>query len=104
MGAVKKKYSPSLGREVLFPTPEARERHALLLLYHRCNGAKWPSYANTNWCDKDKPLSEWEGVKVEDGRVVRLDVCGCGDAFGGAFPLELGWLTQLQALNFRGNN
>ena len=71
-----------MGKEVLLPTPEARERHALRMLYERCNGANWgTSYLgeeiNENWCDPDKPLSEWKGVTVEHDHVVKLYVAHC---------------------------
>ena len=74
--------------EVFLPTPEARERHALRMLYERCNGANWGRLLgkeiNENWCDPDKPLSEWQGVTVEHGHVVGLVVSWCGGNFKGA--------------------
>ena len=65
-------------KKVLPPTAKARERYALRMLYERCNGANWEPWGkNLNWCDDTKPLSEWAGVTVDHGRVVKLNVVSC---------------------------
>ena len=45
------------------------ERDALIALYLATNGDAWTN--KEGWCT-DAPLSEWIGVSVSEGRVVRL--------------------------------
>ena len=65
-------------------TVEVIEMHALQMMYERCNGANWEGEKNKNWCDPDKDLSEWEGVGVEHGHVVKLSIVSCRTHFKGA--------------------
>ena len=52
------------------------------------------------WPEAARP-EDWEGVTIENGRVVKLDL----EEFGltGAVPAELGQLTSLRLLNLHGN-
>ena len=74
------------------------ERAALVALYNAADGDHWKN--NTNWCS-DKPLSEWYGVTVTEGRVTKLNLYQ--NQLMGAIPSELGNLTNLTSLDL-GNN
>ena len=43
---------------------------ALVALYNQCNGINWTK--QTNWLTG--PVSNWQGVTVENGRVVGLNL------------------------------
>ena len=47
------------------------ERKILIEFYHSTKGPEWTSSAN--WCSEE-PLSQWRGVSVEGGRVVKIDL------------------------------
>ncbi|CAN0466625.1 unnamed protein product, partial [Scytosiphon promiscuus] len=49
----------------------SRDRHALIALYNATGGANWED--STNW-NTDAGLSEWYGVEVHEGRVVKLSL------------------------------
>ena len=49
----------------------------------------------------DTPITGWEGIKVEDSAVTRLDLSWNG--LTGPIPPELGQLTNLQRLDLSGN-
>ncbi|CAN0320031.1 unnamed protein product, partial [Scytosiphon promiscuus] len=51
----------------------SRDRHALIALYNATGGANWED--STNW-NTDADLSEWYGVEVHEGRVVKLSLNG----------------------------
>ncbi|WP_428274975.1 Ig-like domain-containing protein [Candidatus Palauibacter sp.] len=76
-----------------------RDRDILALLYHETGGPDWIN--NANWLS-DAPLASWHGVRVEDGRVVRLDLAG--NALTGELPAELGSLERLRFLNLDAND
>jgi len=76
------------------------EKQALEALYNSTNGADW--VRKDGW-NTDIPLSEWEGVTVdEEGRVVRLDLTG--NQLSGPITAALGQLTALTKLDLRYNN
>ena len=87
--------TPAAGTPV--PTPD---RAALVALYDAAGGPNWKN--NTNWLS-DRPLSEWYGV-ITGGhsRVTRLNLEHNG--LTGLIPPELGSLSQLHYLTFRGND
>ena len=75
------------------------DREILAVFYHETGGPDWIN--NANWLS-DAPLASWHGVRVEDGRVVRLDLAG--NALTGALPAELGSLERLRFLNLDAND
>lgn len=76
-----------------FDKIEQQEREALIALYNATGGSSWKD--NANWCS-DKPLSEWAGVSVWDGRVKYISLVDNG--LVGELPEELGNLTALENL------
>ena len=72
----------------------ARDREALVALYHATGGRRWTSRAN--WLS-DEPLSTWAGVRTNgDGRVSRLLLDRNG--LRGVLPATLGGLDALEWL------
>lgn len=67
---------------------------ALVALYESANGGNWNN--KTNWLVEGKPVGEWDGVNVEDGRVTRLILTG--NNLSGSIPPEIGDLTALRVL------
>lgn len=75
---------------------------ALVALYNATDGPNWKNKAN--WLIG--PIEIWEGVSVEEGRVVNLN---CGNAYTsakglvGTFPEEFSNLTAIRSLSFARN-
>ena len=75
------------------------DRDILVALYHSTGGPKWRR--GENWLS-DRPLSEWRGVRVDDGgrvSALKLDA----NYLTGPIPPELAGLTHLTELNLRFN-
>jgi len=72
----------------------ALEREALIALYDAMDGPHWTN--RTNWCS-DKPLSQWYGVYLDNGRVTALDLEFNG--LNGALPAEISNLKSLKRLS-----
>ena len=53
------------------------------------------------WWPEDVQPMYWEGVEMENGRVVALELVHCG--LTGALPVEIGQLTSLRQLNLSHN-
>jgi Leucine-rich repeat (LRR) protein len=70
---------------------------ALVALYNSTNGEDWNN--NTNWLDG--PVKDWEGVWVESGKVVELDLYD--NNLTGNLPAEIGNLSNLIQLNLNKN-
>ena len=74
---------------------------ALIALYNQCDG--------TNWTKKDNwltgRLDTWQGVTVENGRVVGLNLGDPDISVGlnGPIPNELSNLTEIRTLNLANN-
>lgn len=88
------------------PTPAAAEISdwdALATLYLRTAvNQEWTWLDEGKKWEPDKPLTEWEGVTVnEEGRVTELRLRGKG--LLGAVPPLLGSLTELQVLDLSNN-
>ena len=79
------------------PTPGSTsaetDREALIALYNATDGPNWTN--NDNWLS-DRPLGEWYGVEIENGRVVFLDLMDNG--LRGHMPAEVGQLSYLFVL------
>ena len=76
-----------------------RDRVALEALYHATGGTSWTN--STNWLST-KPLSEWQGVTVDNnGCVTNLDLSS--NRLTGSLPFQLGYLIHLEELILRGN-
>ena len=92
----------------LTPTPTpvppagdpAKDRAALVALYHATSGPNWEN--NDNWLT-DAPLSEWYGVTTaSNGVVTGLDLEWNG--LSGPIPAELGTLQNLEQLRLGYNS
>ncbi len=70
---------------------------ALVALYNATDGPNWSRI--TNWLTR--PVSQWDGVRVEGNRVTRLSLSG--NHLSGAIPPELGNLAILQRLSLSNN-
>ncbi len=78
--------------------PESLERKALAAIYKATGGDKWKR--NDGWCS-DRPLGEWYGVTVEDGRVAEISLPDNG--LTGRIPPEIGDLKGLWRLDLKDN-
>lgn len=83
------------------------EREALIAFYHATNGDKWKDESgispvtNKNWLS-DKPVGEWQHVKVDkNGYVVGLTFAM--ENLSGHIPPELGNLKHLKTLELLDN-
>ena len=72
----------------------AADRAALVALYNATDGPNWDN--NRNWLS-GRPLREWSGVAVQNGRVARLFLHI--NQLKGTLPTELANLTNLQELS-----
>jgi len=70
---------------------------ALVALFKATDGTNWTR--KNNWLTG--PIDSWEGVTIEDGRVVGLNLDGAG--LNGALPAELSDLTSIRNLNLSSN-
>ena len=74
-------------------------RAPLEALYRSAGGAMWTR--NDNWLT-DAPLSQWQGVQVDDeGQVVSLELGS--NNLSGSIPSELSSLSRLKSLNLMNN-
>lgn len=71
---------------------------ALVDLYNSTNGGQW--IVNTNWLSAE-PLSNWYGVTVRRGRVVKLDLNS--NNLVGNIPSSIGNLTKLTSVELGRN-
>ena len=76
----------------------ARDKAVLVALYNATNGRNWEK--NDNWLS-NKPVSNWHGVTVSNGRVTGLSLGG--NRLTGTIPPELGNLSGLKELKLSGN-
>jgi Leucine-rich repeat (LRR) protein len=74
------------------------ERDALIALYQATDGEHWTN--NENWCS-DKPVSEWYGITMKDGKVGEVNLFE--NNLKGELPKEIGNLTELTMLNLAYN-
>ena len=74
------------------------DRDALVALYHATDGPNWTN--STNWLS-DRPLGDWHGVTVSNGRVTVLALEK--NQLTGSIPSELGNLTNLTVLRLGQN-
>ena len=89
---------------ILLSPPEGRaqdhaaDRAALVALYNATGGPNWIN--NRNWLSS-RPLDQWHGVTVRNGRVTRLFLLS--NRLSGRIPSELGNLARLERLSLAGN-
>lgn len=79
---------------------------ALVALYNSTDGQNWTCDCNLNWLTT--PVSQWQGITVENNRVIGIQLSGgnmscttggfCG--LNGVIPHEIWQLTELQSLDF----
>ena len=74
------------------------DRDALVALYHATDGLNWTN--STNWLS-DRPLGDWHGVRVSNGRVTGLELRS--NQLTGSIPAELVNLTSLHSLSLGQN-
>jgi hypothetical protein len=72
---------------------EQQERDALVGMWHALDGENWRR--SGNWCS-DKPLEEWEGVKIASKRVVELKLVN--NMLRGPIPPSIAKLVMLKRL------
>lgn len=90
---------PSICSFVNFATPSVKDSLTLVAIYNQCNGPNWTR--KTNWLTG--PLNKWEGVEVENGRVVKLSLGDERPSVGltGQLPSDLILnLTEIRWLSF----
>lgn len=92
--------SGSIARTVsVVVTDTARDRDALVALYHSTNGPEWTH--STNWLS-ESPLNTWYGVNTDDtGQVTSLELAG--NHLSGPIPVELGNLKNLSYIRLHAN-
>ena len=89
---------------ILLSAPEGRaqdhasDRAALVALYNATDGPNWNN--NRNWLSS-RPLDQWHGVTVRNGRVTRLLLLS--NRLSGRIPSELGNLARLERLDLVSN-
>ncbi len=76
----------------------AKDKTALVALYNATNGRNWKK--NDNWLS-NKPVSDWHGVSVSNGRVTGLSLGY--NRLTGTIPSELGNLSNLTKLSLTNN-
>ena len=72
---------------------------ALVALYNSTGGDGWER--NYGWMT-EKPVNEWFGVNVDNGRVVELSLYG--NRLTGMIPPQIGNLVKLTVLSLHKNN
>ncbi|MEX0272949.1 MAG: leucine-rich repeat domain-containing protein, partial [Flavobacteriaceae bacterium] len=97
---VLKKYSLLLLFSVVMAHTSSAQSYqeyvALFELHYQTNGHDW----NKKW-NFDIPVYMWEGVTVENGHVVALDLSD--NNLEGKIPLTFAYLKHLKHLNLSGN-
>lgn len=76
----------------------ASDKAALEALYTATDGDNWKN--NTYWLSS-RPVGDWHGVTVENGRVTKLSLHD--NQLAGTIPSQLGSLTNLRELWFSDN-
>ncbi|MDH6312701.1 hypothetical protein M2137_001476 [Parabacteroides sp. PFB2-10] len=74
------------------------ERQILVEFYEKTNGKNWIN--KKNWCS-DKPLSEWYGITVQDGRVITI--CLPNNNLIGSLPESFSKLSKLKRIELNNN-
>ena len=77
-------------------TVSDKEKEALVKLYNATNGSQWA----TKW-DLSLSVSRWRGVKVENGKVVELNLAN--NNLHGSLPNEITDLMYLEVLDVSKN-
>jgi len=97
----KTKANPTSFKNQNFTNSDFSDSLALVALYNKCNGLNWTK--KDNWLTGR--LDTWQGVFVENGRVVGLFLGDLQNSFGlsGELPSELSNLSELRALNLSNN-
>lgn len=80
----------------LFAQISSVEKQALIDFYQATNGDNW----NTPW-QLDKPISNWEGVTIEDGKVTGITLLF--NNVEGTIPASIEKLTNLETLELSFN-
>lgn len=81
--------------------PEVLDSLALVALYNQCDGSNWTK--KNNWLAG--AFHTWQGVTVENGRVVMLNMRDDLNSVGldGSIPFEFSNLTELKMLDLSNN-
>ena len=91
---------PSRPAARVVEAPPEADRETLVALYRALGGNRWDSSFNEFWMT-DFPIDRWKGIRVVDGRVIRLNLAGAG--LRGEIPAEIGELTVLEELDLGDN-
>lgn len=82
----------------LAPASHASDSLALVAIYNAADGANWKE--ERRW-DLTKPIDQWDGVKLTDGRVTSLAITASGVISSAwTMPKEIGTLSELTVLKF----
>ncbi|MEO9485673.1 MAG: DUF5050 domain-containing protein [Ekhidna sp.] len=85
---------------ILQPTLEA-DSLALVDFYNATDGPTWAS--DTDWLQEGRNVTRWQGVSVENGRIVSLNFQSISNLIRGEIPPSIGDLTELTTLNLSGH-
>ena len=92
-------YSSAFGQDQIQGVA-AQDYHALVDLYNSTSGAGWIN--KSGWLDSSVPVSNWYGVIVYNGRVVKLRLQS--NNLVGSLPESLGNLTALVHVGLYSNS
>jgi len=89
---------PAICNFINSETPSIKDSLALVALYNQCGGPNWTK--KSNWLTG--PLNTWQGVIVENGRVVELSLEYAG--LSGPLYEGLSVLNEIRLLDLTSNN
>lgn len=93
-------YSNTIAVKTIVSAETIADSTALVNIYNDMNGVNWTN--NTNWLQPGQRIETWEGVNVDQGRVVSISLIN--NNLNGTFPvLSTGELDALQTLSLADN-
>ncbi|TAE21482.1 MAG: hypothetical protein EAZ92_16940 [Candidatus Kapaibacterium sp.] len=80
-------------------TPAEQDSLALVQLFNTTLGSEW--VRQSGWLRAGVSVRDWQGIVIENGRVVRLHLDSAG--LHGELPASIGRLTALKSISARAN-
>lgn len=74
-----------------YPTKKP-EYPFLAQLYSNTNGSSWND--NTNWLDNTKPLHDWKGIEMKNGKLISLELID--NNLDGSIPPNIDLLSEVE--------